>query len=146
MFLRTVKNNLRPKTVTGKQADYCFESTVSEERTHWVLWRTWWTLRKILWDCFGTQVIGWGELTELSSRSSVSLSSVLETVPSKTVLGFGKTLVCYRGHLGPSPSNPCFFRPKKGKEPPKTRVSLSTQPLKSLEKKGKTHKKARKPT
>ena len=54
-----------------KRAEYCFESTVSEERTHWVLRQTRWVLRKTRWVCFGTQIIGWEELTEFAPRNSV---------------------------------------------------------------------------
>ena len=73
-----------------ERAEYCFESTVSEERTHWVLRQTRWVLRKTRWVRFGTQIIGWEELTELAPRNSVSpeklsLSSVFETVLSETV-------------------------------------------------------------
>ena len=41
-----------------KRAEYCFESTVSEERTPWVPHQT-------RWDRFGTQMMGWEELIEL---------------------------------------------------------------------------------
>ena len=43
------------------------------------------------------------------------------------------------------PSNPCafFFWTKARETPQKARVFLFAEPLKSLEKKGKTHKKAR---
>ena len=44
----------------------------------------------------------------------------------------------------PWPSNPCFFGKSKGFFPKKARVSLFAEPLKSLEKEGKTQEKARK--
>ena len=70
----------------GERAEYCFESTVSEERTHWVLRQTRWVLRETRWVRVYTQIIGWKELTEFAPRNSVSsknsLSSVFETVLS----------------------------------------------------------------
>ena len=54
-----------PRGGNGRITDYCFESAVSEERTHWVLWQRHWVLRKksasSLWH---TTTIGWDELTE----------------------------------------------------------------------------------
>ena len=54
-------------------ARYCFESTVSEKRTHWA-WLSFTAnsvssakKKKTQWVRFGTQIIGWEELTELSS-------------------------------------------------------------------------------
>ena len=61
-----------------KRAEYCFESTVSEERTHWVLRQTWWVLRKAWWVRFGTETIGWEELTEFAPRNSVSPEKLTE--------------------------------------------------------------------
>ena len=61
-----------------KRAEYCFESTVSEKRTHWVLRQTRWVLRKTRWVRFGTQIIGWEELTEFSGRNSVSPEKLTE--------------------------------------------------------------------
>ena len=62
-----------------KRAELCFESILSEERPHWVLWGTRralrkkrWVLRKrTRWVRFGTQIIGWEELAEFSPRNSV---------------------------------------------------------------------------
>ena len=56
----------------GHTPKYCFESTVSEERTHWVLRQTRWVLRETRWVRFGTQIIGRKQLTELAPRNSVS--------------------------------------------------------------------------
>ena len=39
---------------------------------HWVLGQTRWVLRKTRWVRFGTQIVGWVELTELAPRNSVS--------------------------------------------------------------------------
>ena len=61
-----------------KRAEYCFESTASEQRTHWVLQQTRWVPWKIRWVRFGTQIIGWEELTEFSPRSSVRAKKVTE--------------------------------------------------------------------
>ena len=61
-----------------ERAEYCFESTVSEERTHWVLRQTRWVLRKTRWVRFGTQIIGWEELTEFAPRNSVSPEKLTE--------------------------------------------------------------------
>ena len=54
------------------RAEYCFESTVSEKRTHWVLRQTRWVLRKTRWVRFGTQIIGREELTEFAPRNSMN--------------------------------------------------------------------------
>ena len=58
---------------------------------HWVLGQTGWALRKTRWVRFGTQIIGWEELTEFAPRNSMSpknsLSSAFETVLSETVFG-----------------------------------------------------------
>ena len=58
---------------------------------HWVLRQTQWVLRKTRWVRFGTQIIGWEELTELSPGTQwgqkISLSSAFETVLSETVFG-----------------------------------------------------------
>ena len=79
--------HLTPPSQGGKRAEYRLESTVSEERTHWVLRQTRWVLRSTQWVRFGTQIIGWEELTELPPRNLVrpknSLSSVFETVLSE---------------------------------------------------------------
>ena len=56
---------------TRKRAESRFESTVSEERTHWVL-------RQTRWVCLDTQAIGWEEPTELSPCNSVSRKSLTE--------------------------------------------------------------------
>ena len=61
-----------------KRAEYCFKSTVSEERTHWVPRQTRWVLRKTRWVRFGTQIIGWKELTEFSPRNSVRPKKLAE--------------------------------------------------------------------
>ena len=73
-----------------------FRRKDSKELTepHWVLGQTRWALRKkTRWVRFGTQIIGWKELTEFAPQNSVSpknsLSSVFETV------------------FGPFPSLPC---------------------------------------
>ena len=39
---------------------------------HWVLQQARWVLRKTRWVLFGTQIIGWEELTEFAPRNSVS--------------------------------------------------------------------------
>ena len=57
---------------TRKQVEYCCESTVSEERTHWVWGRTWWVLRETRWVPIGTQIIGQEEITEFSPPNFVS--------------------------------------------------------------------------
>ena len=68
-----------PKTsFAGKRAEYCFESTVSEERTHWVLRKTRWVLSKTRWVRFGTKIIGWEELTEFAPRNSVRAKKLTE--------------------------------------------------------------------
>ena len=36
-----------------QRAEYCFESTASEERPHWVLWQTRWALGKARWAFLG---------------------------------------------------------------------------------------------
>ena len=61
-----------------EQAEYCFESTVSEARTHWVLRQTRWVLRETRWVRFGTQIIGWRELTEFAPRNSVRPKKLTE--------------------------------------------------------------------
>ena len=61
-----------------ERAEYCSESTVSEERTHWVRRQTRWVLRKTRWVRFGTQIIGWKELTEFSPRNSVRPKKLTE--------------------------------------------------------------------
>ena len=45
---------------------------------HWVLGQTRWVLRKTRWDRFGTQIIGWEELTELSSQNSLRAKKLTE--------------------------------------------------------------------
>ena len=45
----------------------------------WVLRQTRWVLRKTRWVCFGTQIIGWEELTEFSPRNSVRAKKLTET-------------------------------------------------------------------
>ena len=45
---------------------------------HWVSGQTWWVLRKTRWVRFGTQIIGWEELTELAPRNSVSPKKLTE--------------------------------------------------------------------
>ena len=47
-----------------ERAEYCFESTVSEERTHWVLQQTRWVLPKTRWVHFGTQIVGCGKTAQ----------------------------------------------------------------------------------
>ena len=66
-----------------KRAECHFESAVSEgelTESHWGVGQTRWVLRKTRWVRFGTQTIGWEELTELSPgtrwRRKNSLSSV----------------------------------------------------------------------
>ena len=66
------------KAIFGKRTEYCFESTVSGERTHWVLRQTRWVLRKTRWVRFNTQIIGWEELTEFAPRNSVSPEKLTE--------------------------------------------------------------------
>ena len=61
-----------------KRAEYCFESTVSEKGTHWVLRQTRWVLRKTRWVCFYTQIIGFSGLTEFAPRNSVSPEKLTE--------------------------------------------------------------------
>ena len=61
-----------------ERAEYCFESTVSEERTHWVLRQTRWVLPKTRWVRFCTQIIGWEELTEFRGTNSVSRKKLTE--------------------------------------------------------------------
>ena len=70
-----IKKGLRN---SRKRAEYCFESTVSEERTHWVLRQTRWVLRETRWVRFGTQILGWEELTEFAPRNSVSPEKLTE--------------------------------------------------------------------
>ena len=62
----------------GKRAEYCFKSTVSEKRTHWVLRQTRWVLRQTRWVRVHTQIIGWEELTEFAPRNSVSPEKLTE--------------------------------------------------------------------
>ena len=45
---------------------------------HWVLRQTRWVLRKTRWVRFGTQIIGWEELTEFSPRSSARAKKITE--------------------------------------------------------------------
>ena len=47
---------------------------------HWVLGQTRWVLRKTRWVRFGTQIIGWKELTEHAPQNSVN---------AKKLTGFG---------------------------------------------------------
>ena len=61
-----------------ERAEYCFESTVSEQRTHWVLRQTRWVLRETRWVRVYTQTIGWKELTEFAPRNSVSPEKLTE--------------------------------------------------------------------
>ena len=61
-----------------KRAEYCFESTFSEERTHWARRKTRWVLQKTRWLAFGTRTMGWAELTELSPRKSVRAKKLTE--------------------------------------------------------------------
>ena len=49
----------------------------------------------------------------------------------------------YRCDSNPCPSFPCFFGKRQGKPPQKQGFCIPTEPLKSLEKKGKTPKKTR---
>ena len=58
--------------------EYCSESTVSDERTHWVLRQTQWLLRETRWVRVYTQIIGWKELTEFAPRNSVSPEKLTE--------------------------------------------------------------------
>ena len=58
--------------INRERAEYCFESTVLEERTHWILRQTRWVLRETRWVRFGTQIIGRKELTEFAPWNSVS--------------------------------------------------------------------------
>ena len=67
-----LKKTLEIKVFFRKRAEHCFESTVSEERTHWV------SFVKTRWVPFGTQRIGWEELTEFSSRNSVRAKKLTE--------------------------------------------------------------------
>ena len=60
----TVNSNITCKN--WKQVEYCCESTVLGKWTHWVLQQARWVLRKTRWVRFGTQIIGWEELAELS--------------------------------------------------------------------------------
>ena len=69
-----------------KRAEYCFKSTVSKERTHWVLRQTRWVLRETRWVRFGTQIIGRKELTELSPRNSARARKL--TDPNLLFLAF----------------------------------------------------------
>ena len=59
-----------------KRAEYCFESTVSEKRTHWASLsfgvNSVSSANKNRSVRFGTQIIGWEELTEFALRNSVS--------------------------------------------------------------------------
>ena len=74
-------SNMGSKIRTGfyrERAEYCFESTVSEERTHWVLRQTRWVLPKTRWVRFCTQIIGWKELTEFRGANSVSRKKLTE--------------------------------------------------------------------
>ena len=64
-------------SLDGKRVEYCFESTVSEERAHWVLRQTRWVLRKTRWVCIWTQK-NWEELTELSPRNSARAKKLTE--------------------------------------------------------------------
>ena len=64
--------------VNRERAEYCFESTVSEQGTHWVLLQTRWVLRETRWVPAYTQTIGWKELTELAPRNSVSPEKLTE--------------------------------------------------------------------
>ena len=59
-----------PRPGCERAAEYCFESTVSEERAHWVLHQTWWFLRNTRRACVGTQRIGRKDLSEVSFRNS----------------------------------------------------------------------------
>ena len=63
---------------TRNRAEYCFESTVLEERTHWVLRQTRWVLPETGWVHICTQIIGWKGLTEFAPRNSVSPKKLTE--------------------------------------------------------------------
>ena len=67
-----------PLEIIGKRPEYCFESTVSEEGTHWVLRQTRWVLRETRWVRFGPPIIGRKELTEFSPRTSVRAKKLTE--------------------------------------------------------------------
>ena len=60
-----------PPFLCRKRAEYCLESTVSEERTHWVFGQTRWVLRKTRWVRFRAQIIDWEELTDFPPRISM---------------------------------------------------------------------------
>ena len=77
-----------------ERAEYCFESTVSAERTHWVLRQTRWVLRQTRWVRVYTQIIGWEELTEFSPRNSVRAKKLTE---------FGVWNRTPRNHIRPVP-------------------------------------------
>ena len=106
IFNRDCQNSPQKFGVGGwlkfrKRAEYCFESTVSEERTHWVLRQTRWVLRETRWVRVYTQIIGWKELTELAPRNSVSPEKLTE---------FGVWSRTPRNRIRPVPDNESYER------------------------------------
>ena len=89
-----------PRRTFRKWAEYCFDSAVSEERTHWVLRQTQWVLQRTRWVRFGTQKEGWEELTAFSARRPVSERR------DSTVWKKEKTLVCPRDNWTVPGTNP----------------------------------------
>ena len=105
-FLRSFPGN-EAHIFSRKRAEYCFESTVSEKRTHWVLRQTRWVLRETRWVRFGTQIIGREERTEFAPRNSVSPKQLtvfgpfpIFREPNMRRLGWGTSLcwkrLCWR--------------------------------------------------
>ena len=68
----------KPPLTNGERAEYCFKSTVSEKRTHWVLRQTRWVLRETRWVRVCTQIVGRKELTEFGPRNSVRPKKLTE--------------------------------------------------------------------
>ena len=125
-----------------ERAGYCFDSTVSEQRTHWVLRQTRWVLRETRWVRVYTQTIGWKELTELAPQNSVSpekltefgvwnrtLRNRIRPVPDNSLhIPFGKSCSCPRA----SPLTPAFVllapqAPSPPSPPPTQPPNRSTQ-------------------
>ena len=79
--------------------------------------------------------------SEIAARNRRSLATFHRTLKSQCNIAL--SCLGNRAISGPWPSNPCFFGKSRG-FPKKARVFLFAEPLKSLEKRGKTLKKARK--
>ena len=107
-YLAVILSNWVPDNWVYRLPICCFESTVSVERTHWVLWQLgeFWE-NSVSWEKLGelldTHLIGWEN--SLSSPSGTrwgpknSLSSVFETVLSKPHLARFRAKIAARQFL-----------------------------------------------